>query len=79
MSRAGFALPGVDVDEYVVKYQSGKNFFHPLVMFISKNGAFRTKINCWFTNSVVNELVLTKIPFIVNELQASNEFKASSF
>lgn len=28
---------------------------------------------------MVNELVFTKIPFIVYELQASNEFKASSF
>lgn len=79
LSRAGFALPGVDVDEYVVKYQSGKNFLILLWCLFSKNGTFRTKINCWFTNSVVNELVLTKTPFIVYELQASNEFKASSF
>lgn len=48
-------------------------------VYLAKNGTFRTKTNCWFTNSVVNELVLTKIPFIVYELQASNEFKASSF
>lgn len=26
MTRAGFSLPGVDVDEYVVKYKSGKLF-----------------------------------------------------
>lgn len=25
LTRAGFTLPGVDVDEYVVKYQSGKH------------------------------------------------------
>lgn len=24
LTRAGFSLPGVDVDEYVVKYESGK-------------------------------------------------------
>lgn len=25
LTRAGFALPGVDVDEYVVKYRNGKH------------------------------------------------------
>ena len=25
LTRAGFSLPGVDVDEYVVKYKSGNN------------------------------------------------------
>lgn len=24
LTRAGFSLPGVDVDDYVVKYKSGK-------------------------------------------------------
>ena len=31
LTRAGFALPGVDVDEYVVRYKNGKNF--PLTFF----------------------------------------------
>jgi len=26
LTRAGFTLPGVDVDEYIVKYESGENF-----------------------------------------------------
>lgn len=26
LTRAGFTLPGVDVDEYTVKYESGENF-----------------------------------------------------
>lgn len=26
LTRAGFTLPGVDVDEYTVKYESGEDF-----------------------------------------------------
>lgn len=27
LTRAGFSLPGVDVDEYVVRYKSGELWF----------------------------------------------------
>lgn len=29
MTRAGFTLPGVDVDEYTVKYKDGKREYDP--------------------------------------------------
>lgn len=33
LTRAGFALPGVDVDQYVVRYKSGKNLLLTLFQF----------------------------------------------
>lgn len=35
LTRAGFALPGVDVDDYVVKYKSGNYFLSVLCLCFS--------------------------------------------
>lgn len=34
LTRAGFSLPGVDVDDYVVKYKSGKKKTIPLFVLL---------------------------------------------
>lgn len=46
LTRAGFTLPGVDVDEYVVKYQSGKHsLFVALAYIYTSPDAFDKFLN----------------------------------
>lgn len=47
LTRAGFSLPGVDVDEYVVKYKSGKL----LLLFIIGENIYLPRISSKFAFS----------------------------
>ncbi|CAN7050386.1 unnamed protein product [Brassica rapa subsp. trilocularis] len=78
LTRAGFSLPGVDFDEYVVKYKSGKKtipLFHLRAMGEKTNALLqRNKLGMFFfLSSILNREIALATAAIYDSMFATED------
>ncbi|CAF2161892.1 BnaA07g10280D [Brassica napus] len=77
LTRAGFCLPGVDVDEYVVKYKSGKKtipLFHLRAMGETNALLQRNKLGMlFFLSSILNREIALATAAIYDSMFATED------